>query len=209
MKLFIFLLLSAWTLSCSSSATMGTLNEPVSFFDEIDTDIMDMDIANLEVQTGDPASVLSCMAACFPQPDCPDVPEEPVPPEEPEDEEEKNPSLVQSQMLSLMNMYRAGVLASSLILDKKLNCAAERHALDIGDNSRCSHTGTDGSSPWDRAGGCGTSALGEIVACGQTTAAGAIQAWYASEGHKNLMLNAGHARVGLAMHKNYWVALFK
>jgi len=89
-----------------------------------------------------------------------------------------------------------------------LNCAAQRHAKDIGSKRVCSHTGSDGSSPWTRAKGCGAKADGEIIACGHRTAAQAVKGWTNSPGHAAIMYNPNQTFVGAAMVNNYWVVDF-
>ena len=89
-----------------------------------------------------------------------------------------------------------------------LNCAAQRHAKDIGPRRVCSHTGSDGSSPWARASRCGAKADGEIIACGHRTPAAAVQGWTKSPGHAAIMFNPNQTIVGAAMVDNYWVVDF-
>lgn len=90
-----------------------------------------------------------------------------------------------------------------------LNCASARHAKDIGQRRVCTHTGADGSSPWDRAKGCGTVASGEIVACGHQTAAAAVVGWTNSPGHAAIMFDPAQKRFGAAMVNNFWVVMFQ
>jgi len=90
-----------------------------------------------------------------------------------------------------------------------LNCAAKRHADDIGVKKICGHYGTDGSSPWDRAKSCGTSADGEIVACGQGSPKAAVDAWTMSPGHAAIMYAPNQTVIGVGMLNNYWVAIFR
>lgn len=112
-------------------------------------------------------------------------------------------------VLDAINAARAKRGLSEVSFDSKLNCAAERHAKDIGPKRICGHTGTDGSSPWARAEGCGTSANGEIVACGQVTPQSAVDAWTLSPGHAAIMYDPGQKYMGGAMVENYWVVIFR
>jgi uncharacterized protein YkwD len=113
-----------------------------------------------------------------------------------------------NELVRLINVERAKVKAAPVILSSGLNCAAQKHANDIGVKKRCTHTGSNGSSPWDRAKSCGTTANGEIVACGHQTPAAAVKGWYNSSGHRTIMLNKSYTRVGVGMLNNYWVAIF-
>lgn len=108
-----------------------------------------------------------------------------------------------------VNEARAARGLSAVMILPALNCAADRHAKDIGTRGVCGHTGQDGSSPWDRAKDCGTFANGEIVACGQGDAKAAVQAWTYSPGHAAIMYDGGQKRMGVAMYRNYWVVIFQ
>lgn len=108
-----------------------------------------------------------------------------------------------------VNEARAARGLSAVMILPALNCAADRHAKDIGTRGACGHTGQDGSSPWDRAKDCGTFANGEIVACGQGDAKAAVQAWTYSPGHAAIMYDGGQKKMGVAMFGNYWVVIFQ
>jgi uncharacterized protein YkwD len=108
-----------------------------------------------------------------------------------------------------VNEARAARGLSPVEILPALNCAAKRHADDVGAKKVCGHTGSDGSSPWDRARDCGTSANGEIVACGQGDAKAAVQAWTYSPGHAAIMYDGGQRTMGVAMYQNYWVVIFQ
>lgn len=108
-----------------------------------------------------------------------------------------------------VNKARASRGLSAVEILPALNCAAARHAKDTGARGMCSHTGSDGSSPWDRAKDCGTSANGEIIACGQGDATTAVNAWTLSPGHAAIMYDGGQKKMGVGMSNNYWVVIFQ
>lgn len=108
-----------------------------------------------------------------------------------------------------INEARAARGLSAVMVLPALNCAAKRHAQDIGTKGVCGHYGSDGSSPWDRAKDCGTSANGEIVACGQGSPKAAVDAWTLSPGHAAIMYDPGQKMMGVYMVNNYWVAIFQ
>lgn len=108
-----------------------------------------------------------------------------------------------------INAARKSRGLSEVKVEIALNCAAKRHADDIGVKKICGHYGTDGSSPWDRAKSCGTSADGEIVACGQGSPKAAVDAWTTSPGHAAIMYAPNQTVVGVGMLNNYWVAIFR
>lgn len=113
-----------------------------------------------------------------------------------------------TELASIINAERSRRGLSTIAIELKLNCAATRHANDVGSRRSCSHTGSDGSSPWTRAAGCGGSATGEIIACGQGSPRAAVDAWIASPGHNRIMFDSGNRTFGLAMLNNYWVVIF-
>jgi uncharacterized protein YkwD len=118
-------------------------------------------------------------------------------------------SAVVKNLLDEVNAARKSRGLSEISFDSKLDCAAGKHASDIGPKRICGHTGSDGSSPWQRASRCNTSANGEIVACGQGDAKGAVQAWTFSPGHAAIMYDPGQKAFGGGMVNNYWVVIFR
>ena len=147
----------------------------------------------------------------FPLPGIPGIPGSPGP-QPPSNTPSPAPSPYPGDVYSLgahINEARASRGLSPVMILPALNCAAKRHADDIGVKRVCGHYGSDGSSPWDRARDCGTSANGEIVACGQGDAKGAVDAWTLSPGHAAIMYDPGQRLMGVAMLGNYWVAIFQ
>jgi len=114
-----------------------------------------------------------------------------------------------TDLLKEINKAREGKGLSKVEIDTKLSCAAQKHSDDVGVNGVCSHTGSDGSSPWSRAESCGTSANVENIACGQGTPAEAVQAWTLSPGHAAIMYDAGQKYMGGGWKNNYWTAIFR
>lgn len=118
-------------------------------------------------------------------------------------------SAEEQALLDAINAERAERGIPAVTLRDDLVCAAARHSLDIGERRACTHTGSDGSEPGDRVRDCGGPGWsGEIVACGYGTPAGAVGGWLSSPGHRQIMLDGGLRRVGVAMHENYWTAIF-
>lgn len=113
------------------------------------------------------------------------------------------------ELADAINAARKSRGLSEVKVELALNCAAKRHADDIGVKKICGHYGSDGSSPWDRAKECGTSADGEIVACGQGSPKAAVDAWTLSPGHAAIMYAPNQTVVGVGMLNNYWVAIFR
>lgn len=133
----------------------------------------------------------------------PENPGSPQPPATP-----TNPDKVVA-LVDEINRVRSERGLPTVVATPGLTCAAQRHANDVGVRGSCSHSGSDGSSPWDRASGCGASADGEIIACGQGSPAEAVKAWTYSPGHAAIMYDRNQSEVGAAMVNNYWVVIWK
>ncbi len=118
----------------------------------------------------------------------------------------------ESEMLTIINQYRADVGAAPLSTTTALNNAAAARAKEL--IEKFDHTRPDGSS-------CFTilpefsisySAAGENIAWGQRNVSSVMTAWYNSDGHRENMLNTsfGHVGFGCYTYKGtrYWVQLF-
>lgn len=106
-----------------------------------------------------------------------------------------------------VNAYRAPTL-NPLSYNVKLHGAAQTHANDMSTNGFFSHTGSDGSMPWDRVSAQGYSWgwVGENIAQGQTTPSEALTAWKNSPPHNAILLSAEPTEFALAHASgNYWV----
>ena len=104
-----------------------------------------------------------------------------------------------------------------LALNAQLNSAAQKHATDMATYNYFSHTGRDGSKPWDRMKREGYTwrRAGENIAAGYTTARAVVDGWLRSPGHcANLMnknfkdLGVGYAYGASSTYKHYWVQNF-
>ena len=131
----------------------------------------------------------------------------------------------EAQVLTEMNKRRAagatcgGVvkakIPTGLVLNTKLRCAARKHSLDMRSKGFFSHTGSNGSSPWQRitlAGYTYTNAA-ENIAAGQTTALAVVNGWMASAGHCNNIMNPVLKEVGIGYtsggsYGHYWTQDF-
>lgn len=119
-----------------------------------------------------------------------------------------NPDQIAKAVIDEINTQRVEAGLAKLDEDTSLDCAAKAHADDAGKTLVCGHTGSDGSSPWDRAKACNnTEANGEVIACGQTSAKDAVAAWMASPGHHAIIMNPSAVAAGAAMFNNYWVVV--
>lgn len=109
-----------------------------------------------------------------------------------------------SQMLALINEYRAENGLSALTIDTRLMAAAMVHSEDQANNCEMTHDGTDGSEPWDRieAQGYDWTVAAENVAAGQTSVSQVMTSWWNSAGHRANILNSKVTQVGFAVASN-------
>jgi uncharacterized protein YkwD len=132
----------------------------------------------------------------------------------------------ENQVLTLVNQKRAagatcgGVYYAprpALTYDERLRCSARKHSKDMGANNYFSHTGLDGSQPWDRMTSAGYTwtYAAENIAAGYPTPSAVVQGWMASSGHcRNIMsataknFGAGYYYGGTSTYKHYWTQNF-
>jgi uncharacterized protein YkwD len=128
-----------------------------------------------------------------------------------------NSSSIEVRLLELTNQERMRVGLAPLRLAQSLNNAAQLHARDMDSANYFSHTGRDGSQPWDRTQRTGYPGrtIGENIAAGQTTPEQAIQGWMNSPGHRANILNPNFQEIGFGysqnaggMYRHYWVQVF-
>lgn len=112
------------------------------------------------------------------------------------------------QVLDLTNSLRRKSGKNELCLNNKLILAAKIHTEDMVKNNYFDHTGSDGSSPWDRMDKVKFS-IGdaENVAYGQYTPQAVYNAWYASSGHRENMLGS-HDMMGAYFLNGKWTQTF-
>ncbi|CCH53421.1 hypothetical protein BN8_02515 [Fibrisoma limi BUZ 3] len=104
-----------------------------------------------------------------------------------------------------------------LTLNAQLNTASDKHAVDMATYNYFSHTGRDGSQPWDRMTreGYVWRAAGENIAAGYTTPRAVVDGWLKSPGHcANIMsakfkdMGIGYGYTTTSTYKHYWVTDF-
>ncbi|MFN0095968.1 MAG: CAP domain-containing protein [Dehalococcoidia bacterium] len=120
--------------------------------------------------------------------------------------------------LVLINDYRAGRGLRALSLAPSLNRSAAWLAKDMADRGYFSHTDLLGRDPSKRAGDCGyPGPAGENNAAGTfwSDAQHVFEAWKASPGHNENMLNSSYVAIGIGRAYNassaygwYWVTDF-
>lgn len=119
---------------------------------------------------------------------------------------------VQGQVLSLTNAERAKVGCPALALDGRLNAASTAHSQDMAANSYFSHTGLNGSQPWDRSAAAGypVSGIAENIAQGYGSPEAVVTGWMNSPGHRANIVNCSYRHMGLGhvASGNYWTQMF-
>ncbi|CAM4508099.1 CAP domain-containing protein [Corallococcus exiguus] len=139
-----------------------------------------------------------------------------------------DPAWVQfeTDVLNLINQRRAagatcgGVVkpaVGALTTNDKLRCAARKHSKDMGTNNFFSHTGSNGSTPWQRMASAGYSyrTAAENIAAGYGTAQAVVDGWMASTGHCNNIMNGALKQSGIgyfnapsSTYRAYWTQDF-
>lgn len=119
------------------------------------------------------------------------------------------------QVVDLTNQHRIAAGCAPLTISPQLTSAAAAHSQDMAKNNFFSHTGSDGSTPWDRIRRTGYtySTAAENIAAGYRTAEQVVQGWYNSEGHRRNMLNCNLREIGVAYadggsYGRYWTQVF-
>jgi uncharacterized protein YkwD len=115
------------------------------------------------------------------------------------------------RLLQLINNYRTQYGVTQLVFSNALNRSAAWKAQHVADNGYFAHDDTPISRTWQqRMRDCGYTAntyLGENLAGGDSTAAGALRIWQNSPGHNALMLDGTFRAVGLGRARDasgYW-----
>ena len=131
----------------------------------------------------------------------------------------QNGSLNETLLLQLVNDQRqAGCNCGStyyapttpVTWNDQLEVAALAHANDMNTNNFFDHTGHNGSSPGDRIRNAGYNwrAYGENIAKGYTSEQAVVNAWIASVGHCENIMNPSFHEMGAARVNAYWVQEF-
>ncbi|GLZ29068.1 hypothetical protein Lesp02_12580 [Lentzea sp. NBRC 105346] len=105
-----------------------------------------------------------------------------------------------AEVTTLTNAERAKAGCGALSRHTALDAASQGHAEDMAKNNYFSHTGRDGSSPFDRtkrAGYPSNSAQGENIAAGYRDAAAVVAGWMSSPGHRRNILNCKYKSIGV------------
>lgn len=126
-----------------------------------------------------------------------------------------------TRVLELTNQFRSQNGRAPLKLNIELNATAQGHSEDMARQDYFSHTGKDGSQPWDRAKVIGyeARAVGENIAAGHTTPEAVVEGWKNSPGHRANLLNENYTELGVGYfylqpdtgsvnYGTYWTQMF-
>ncbi|MBX6388717.1 MAG: CAP domain-containing protein [Frankia sp.] len=119
------------------------------------------------------------------------------------------------EIVRLTNIERAKVGCGPLTVDPALTAAAQGHSADMARNNYFSHTSLDGRTMGDRirAAGFAFTAAAENIAAGSSTAAGTMDQWMGSSGHRANILNCAYTHIGVGYaeggsYRYYWTQDF-
>lgn len=105
----------------------------------------------------------------------------------------------------------------ALKANSKLDTSSQGHAASMAAKNFFSHTGLDGSQPWDRMkrAGYNYSAAGENIAAGNSTVDATMTQWLNSPGHCANIMSRNFTEIGIgydygasSTYKHYWVQNF-
>lgn len=127
----------------------------------------------------------------------------------------------EEQVVALTNQERLAHGCGAVTMEARLRAAAQGHSADMALNDFFSHTGSDGSSPWDRihAQGYWYSTAGENIAAGYSSPESVVAGWMNSSGHRANILNCAFVHIGVGYYylqndtgnvnyHRYWTQVF-
>lgn len=125
------------------------------------------------------------------------------------------------QVVDLTNAERVEAGCPPLSIDLQLVQAAQGHSEDMALSDFFSHTGSDGSRPWDRieAAGYEWREAGENIAAGYQSPESVVDAWMNSDGHRANILRCSYQDIGVGYfyladdtgavnYRHYWTQVF-
>jgi uncharacterized protein YkwD len=113
----------------------------------------------------------------------------------------KDLAAVRQRVLDLVNAERAKARARPLLLEPRLDAAAQHHARDMLLRGYFAHASPEGKTVRQRAEAAGYRwhAVGENIAEGQLSADQVVQAWMASPEHRRNILDRDFIHMGLGL----------
>jgi len=136
-------------------------------------------------------------------------------PPEPEPTEPLPPAALTAEehelrVFELTNIERANHGVAPLVWSDSLAYAARLHSEDMAQNVFMNHTGSDGSTPWERMDRAGFiySRAAENVAYGQRSAEQVVGVWMNSDGHRRNILDPNLTELGVGFAEYRWTQKF-
>src|SRR5262249_21176182 len=113
----------------------------------------------------------------------------------------KDVEAVRKAVLELVNAERARARARPLLLEPRLDAAAQKHARDMLLRGYFAHESPEGKTVRQRALAAGYTwhAVGENIALGQLSAAQVVEAWMNSPEHRRNILDRDFIHMGLGV----------
>lgn len=147
------------------------------------------------------------------EPDNPSSPPSDNPNPSPTNTPDSPPTVVpdgpMTELFDLINGYRQDNGLPKLTFDSLLNSAAAGHSKWMESTGNFSHTGENGSSPWDRCSAAGTNCSDEILFQGSSGPSGALDSWKNSPPHNAVMLGNNFSAMGIGIAGNYYTVDFR
>jgi len=120
---------------------------------------------------------------------------------------------MQDELVACTNRERVAAQLPELSVDPTLTRAAQGHAQDMNARSYFNHNTPEGTSPWERIraqlqGADPFGPMGENIATGFAQAQAACDAWMASPGHRENIMNPAFTSIGTGYDSGYAVQDF-
>ncbi|BAZ47271.1 hypothetical protein NIES4102_43170 (plasmid) [Chondrocystis sp. NIES-4102] len=125
------------------------------------------------------------------------------------------------EVAELINLERTRADLDPLQIDSQLSQAAQIHSESMANDDFFSHSGIDGSSPFDRIQDTGYqyTTAAENIAAGYQTLEAVVRAWMGSAGHRANILNSNLTEIGVGYeysvndsgsvnYNSYWTTTF-
>lgn len=124
----------------------------------------------------------------------------------PEPSEDNLPETPVLQVIDLVNQARGDAGCDPVKVDQRLNRAAAKHSVDMAERDYFSHDTPEGEDFADRIRAEGYPSPGaENIAQGQRNARTVMEAWMASDGHRNNILNCDLNAIGVGFAREDFV----
>ncbi len=116
-----------------------------------------------------------------------------------------DPNTAKARLIALHNQYRTAHGLSALVANSSLMAAAQAHSDDMATHKTLSHTGSDGSTPFQRMtrSGYAWSTAAENVDFGQTTADAVFNDWVSDPLHL-ADITGPYRNIGVGRNGTWW-----